>query len=151
MSKPNTTMPVLDVAALGLAPLAKPTRPCACAWTVDVPGRADLTGLPKAHRDHAEYDAETDRTFVAVPCDAQTQGTFAPGHDARLKGLARTAVLLGGDLTRGGQSADPATVLSAVAPALLAFLPTEEQVEAHREAAAKRADKAAKAAESKAA
>lgn len=150
-STKTQTAPALDLAALGLAPAAKPTVPCACSWTVVLPGRADLTGRPKAHRDAAEYDAETDHTFVALACEAQTQSRFAPGHDARLKGLAQTAALLGGDLAKNGQSADPLTVLQAVAPNLAEFLPTAEEVAEHAAKAAERAAKAAKATEAKAA
>jgi hypothetical protein len=139
----STTAPTAPT--LTLAPLAKPERDCQCRWTVRLPGRADLTGRPKAHRDAAEYDAETDHTHVALDCDRTTQSVFAPGHDARLKGLAQTAVLLGGELVRtDGLAATPEDVLAALAPNLLDFLPTDEQVETHREAAAKRAAKATK-------
>jgi hypothetical protein len=107
---------------------AEPTlRPCACAWTVALPGQVDLKGAPKAHREAADYDAETDWTFIELGCGRETASIFAPGHDARLKGLAITAARFGGDLSRDGQSADPWTLLSEIAPNLLAALPPRPQ------------------------
>ena len=109
-TKPQTP----DLASIGLAPV-DPTRPCACGWTVCLPGKADLRGRPKAHRDAADYDPQTDLTFIELSCEARTKAVFAPGHDARFKGLAQTAALLGGDLMNSdGLSASPQVVLSAL-------------------------------------
>ena len=131
----NTNTSTLDLSALGLAPV-DPTRPCACGWTVVLPGKANLKGRPKSHREVADYDEQTDLTFVELSCEARTKGTFAPGHDARLKGLAQTAALLGGDLARDGLTVDPWTLVGELAPALRRFLPTKEQAVAYREALA---------------
>lgn len=139
----TTTTPDLSALGLGTA-LQKPTRPCACGWTVVLPGDRtnDLQGRPKAHREAAEYDAETDSTYVDLGCEARTQGTFAPGHDARLKGLAQTAALYGGDLLRDGLTVGPRDLLGALAPNLVRFV--DEAVEA-AEAKAKAKAEAAEA------
>ena len=143
MNAKSTTAKVTEAALSALVP-APTTRPCACGWSVVLPGNrvGDLAGRPKAHRDAAEYDPQTDMTFIEIPCEATTKAIFAPGHDARLKGLAQTAAILGGDLSKDGLSADPVRVLQAIAPDLVRFV-----TEAVEREAAKAEAKAAKAAE----
>lgn len=154
MPTKSTTTKATEAALSALVPTPA-VRACACGWSVVLPGNriGDLTGRPKAHRDAAEYDPQTDQTFVTLPCEATTKAVFAPGHDARLKGLAQTAAILGGDLAKDGLVADPVRVLQAIAPDLVRFVDEAVEREAAKAQAkaAKAAEKATKAAEAKAA
>lgn len=118
------------------APEVKPKKvktltDCACSgWQVAIPGnQLALKGAPKAHRDAAEYDTETNWTTISLECGKMTSSTFAPGHDARFKGLAITAARFGGEMqiARGGvlSSMSPANAVKSVSPGLLALLPAQ--------------------------
>lgn len=101
---------------------------CACAgWTAVLPGLPDLKGTPKAHRAAAEHDEATNQTTISIQCAGLTKATFAPGHDARFKGLAITAARFGGSMAKeqGGLLVDmsPWDAVGSVAPALVAHLP----------------------------
>lgn len=113
-------------------PKAKKTpHACACAgWTVAIGGeQTALKGAPKAHRDALEYDNETHWNTISLECGKMTTATFAPGHDARFKGLAITATRFGGEMQidRGGVlvSMSPEQAVASVSPGLLAFLPAK--------------------------
>lgn len=116
----NLAVPVVPAAALLPQQPAKPARKAATKET-----------FPCRCADFVGHDGE------ATGCDARTKRTFAPGHDARTKGLVLRAALAGSPVTdtRTGRVYDDATEVAGLfgfRELVLASLAKAAQREAER-------------------
>jgi hypothetical protein len=102
---------------------ASKTHPCLCGQIrIDIPAETDkpfnAQALPRNHRAYLDtvIGDEAGWVYLETMCDQETKRTFAPGHDARVKGLLITAARLNGDVTvlDGGmaKTTDPLTYAS---------------------------------------
>lgn len=117
-------------------------QPCTCSrvWISFPWSDEALRGLPRQQLEFAEVDeigedeagAPVKVWTIQIPCEATTRSTFAPGHDARFKGLMQTALRRGGEahLTEGGMlvSTDPVSLTAQIAPNLLEAVQHELKV-----------------------
>jgi hypothetical protein len=129
-------------------PAPSKKHPCACSVTSISFGGDRRADLPKKFRDLADYDVDTDTTIVDTLCEEVTEKVFAPGHDAKFKGLMQVALRFGGDasIRDGGLliSTGPVELTMKVAPKLVDHV--TRPVAAPKPRSAKAKAKAAKAA-----
>ncbi|MBI1376758.1 MAG: hypothetical protein GC157_04645 [Frankiales bacterium] len=100
-------------------------HPCLCGQIrIDIPGDTDPKTLPASQRGYLDDPTadEAGWTYLQTECTAETRRLFAPGHDARTKGLLQTAARLGASVTvlDGGMahSTDPITFATQQLPGM---------------------------------
>jgi hypothetical protein len=99
-------------------------HPCLCGLVrVDFNGEEmTIEDLPRKYRAWAEYNPDTHWIHVETGCEALTYKVFAPGHDARFKGLLQTAHRQGGEVWFDGVSTSPADFATERTPGLVSAI-----------------------------
>lgn len=104
---------------------AKEPRYCLCGMVrIDYNAeQVSIEDLPKKQREWAERNMYEDGggwIHVETGCTRETQRLFAPGHDARFKGLLQTAHRMGGSVWFEGVSTEPEHFAQLNTPGLVA-------------------------------
>lgn len=89
-------------------PKAEATNKCQCgALVVTVPRQVKLSPSQRS----IATDGPDDTTVLESQCQEVTRRNFAPGHDARFKGLVRLANANGGEIVLDGEKVTAAAVI----------------------------------------
>lgn len=100
-------------------------RPCLCGQIrIDYDAeQVSIEDLPRSQREYAEinmFDEGGGWVHVETGCVTLTKRLFAPGHDARFKGLLQTAHRMGGEVWFEGVSTSPEHFAQLNTPGLVA-------------------------------